>query len=83
MMARPRIEPYYANCVVVATSPREVSVIFGRYAAPYPGTEGQDVVPLFEKQILMTVEQAEELVKALGEAVEEFRTRLKDRPSKG
>jgi hypothetical protein len=71
----PRMESYYSNCAVVATSPREISVLFGRYVSVYTEQQGQGAVPVYEKQILMTVEQAEDLVKTLSQAVQDFRSR--------
>lgn len=73
--AGPRIDSYYSSLAIVATSPREISVIFGRYLPMLGPTGEQGIAPVFEKQILMTVEQVEDLVKILGKAAEDFRAR--------
>jgi hypothetical protein len=75
--ARPPLDTYYSNVVLVATSPREVSILFGRLLTPPPGMTDAPPRPSFSKQIFMTVEQAEELAQMLGDAAEAFRERMK------
>lgn len=71
----PRLEQYYSNVAMVAVSPREISVLFGRFV-PVPQAQDQSgLMPIYEKQILMTVEQAQDLVRTLSQAVQDFRTR--------
>jgi hypothetical protein len=72
MVPREGMDNYYSNCAVVASSPREISVLFGRYVTPPPGAGPADLTPVYEKQIYMTVEQAEDLAKALIETVKAF-----------
>lgn len=65
---------YYSNCALVANSPRELSILFGRYLTPPPHIRDAKPVPIFAKQIFMTVEQAEELIEILRDAVDAFKT---------
>jgi hypothetical protein len=68
---------HYANCAMVATSPRDISLFFGRYV---PGTDDkgeQKLVELYETQVYMTVDQAEDLAKILTQTVNMFRTNKK------
>ncbi len=65
---------HYANCAMVATSPRDISLFFGRYV---PGTDDkgeQKLVELYETQIYMTVSQAEDLARILTQTVDMFKT---------
>jgi hypothetical protein len=75
MAAREGMESYYSNCAVVASSPREISVLFGRYVTPPPGSGSAELNPVYERQIYMTVEQAEDLAKALVETVKLFKAK--------
>lgn len=70
----PPLDVYYSNCMLVANSQRELSVLFGRYATPPPHLRDAKPLPIFAKQIFMTVEQAEELIEILRGAVEAFKT---------
>ncbi|MDQ1237939.1 MAG: hypothetical protein QG577_123 [Thermodesulfobacteriota bacterium] len=74
-MAPPRIDAYYSSVAIVATSPREISVIFGRYVPTFGQAGEQGAVPVYERQILMTVEQVEDLVRTLNQAVQDFKMR--------
>jgi len=68
---------HYANCAMVATSPRDVSLFFGRYV---PGTDDkgeQKLVELYETQVYMTVDQAEDLARILTQTVSMFKTNKK------
>jgi hypothetical protein len=66
---------YYTNCAMLATSPKDVSVFFGRYT-PTANEKGEQVLAeLYERQVYMTFEQAEELAKALTKTVELIRAR--------
>jgi len=86
-MGPPRIDSYYSSVAIVATSPREISVIFGRYVPTFGQGGEQGATPVFERQILMTVEQVEDLVRTLNQAVQDFKTRRSEmetrRPSGG
>ncbi|MFH1117023.1 MAG: DUF3467 domain-containing protein [Pseudomonadota bacterium] len=75
----PRPDSYYSNCAIVATSNREISVLFGRYVTVYAGTPHQTSVPLYERQILMTVDQVEDLIATMGQAVKDFKERAEER----
>lgn len=70
-----RVEFYYTNCAAVMASPKEISVFFGRYIPVPSEGRGTTMAPLYEKQILMTVEQALELVGALKKAVDDFQVK--------
>jgi hypothetical protein len=64
---------YYSNCAMVGTTHREVSLFFGRLA---PGAEGHGRSPmmeLYERQVYMTVDQAEDLVQVLLQSIKKFK----------
>ena len=66
---------YYSNCVMIATSPRDISIYFGRYMPMADEAGGQKLSELYERQIYMTIEQAEDLAKSLTKTVELIRSR--------
>lgn len=68
---------YYANCAMVATSPKDVAVMFGRYVPTSEEGGGQRMAELYERQIYMTLEQADELARALTRTVEIMKSRRK------
>ncbi|MEW6136587.1 MAG: DUF3467 domain-containing protein [Thermodesulfobacteriota bacterium] len=65
---------YYSNCALVATSPRDISLFFGRFV-PVPDKGSQGLGELYERQIYMTVEQAEDLARMLTQTVKMYRAR--------
>jgi hypothetical protein len=65
---------YYSNCAMVATSPRDISLFFGRFV-PIPDKGSQGLGELYERQIYMTVEQAEDLARMLTQTVRMYRSR--------
>jgi len=69
------ISIYYANCAMAATSPRDVSLYFGRYVPATDEGGGQRLAELYERQIYMTVEQADDLAKILTQTVQALRAR--------
>jgi hypothetical protein len=73
---------YYANCAMVATSPRDISVYFGRFTPVSDDKGGQQLAELYERQIYMTVEQAEDLMRILGQTVQAMKSGKKQEPSK-
>jgi hypothetical protein len=77
-----RLDSYYSSIALLAISPREISVIFGRYAPRFMETGERGAVPVFEREILMTVEQAEDLLRALGQAVEDFKKKREELQSR-
>jgi hypothetical protein len=66
---------YYANCAMAATSPRDVSLFFGRYVPTTNEAGGQQFAELYERQIYMTVEQAADLARMLTETVQALKNR--------
>ena len=74
MMAR-QMGMYYSNCAMVATSPRDISLFFGRFVPGSNEQGGQSMVELYEHQIYMTVEQAEDLVRILTQTLEATKAR--------
>ncbi len=79
LMSR-QMSVYYANCVMVATSPRDISLYFGRYVPTSDEQGGQQLAELYERQIYMTVEQAEDLAKILNQTIQTIK-RKRERPS--
>ena len=68
---------YYSNCALVATTPKDISLIFGRYVPANNQQGEQTMAELYERHIYMTFEQAEELSKTLARTVEAFKSREK------
>ena len=66
---------YYANCAMIATSPRDVSLFFGRFVPTADEKGGQKLVELYERQVYMTLEQAEDLAAVLDQTVKAFKAR--------
>ena len=69
---------YYSNCVMVATSPRDLSVYFGRYVPGSNEKGEQTMVELYEHQIYMTLGQAEDMVRILTQTLEAIKKRSKE-----
>jgi hypothetical protein len=64
---------YYSNCALVATSPRDISIYFGRYVPATDDAGTQTMGELYERQIYMSVEQAENLAQALNATLDAYR----------
>ncbi len=75
MALSPQLSVYYANCTVVATTHRDISLFFGRIAPMNDGKGAQRLVELYENQIYMTLEQAEDLLEVLTQTVQGFKAR--------
>ncbi len=69
------ISVYYSNCAMVATTPRDISMFFGRLVPATDDKGGQTLAELYERQIYMTLEQAEDLARMLTQTVANFKTR--------
>ena len=68
---------YYSNCAMVATTPKDISLVFGRYVPANNQQAEQTMAELYERHIYMTVEQAEELTKTLTKTLEIIKSRGK------
>ena len=73
MVLSPQMVIYYANCAMVATSPRDVSLFFGRLMPTQDEQGGQRLAEMYERQVYMTVEQAEDLARILAQTLERYR----------
>lgn len=73
----PQLSIYYANCSMIATTHRDISLFFGRIAPMNDGKGAQRLVELYENQIYMTLEQAEELLGVLTQTVQGFKARFR------
>lgn len=73
---------YYSNCAMVAMSPRDISLYFGRYVPARDGKGTQQLTELYERQIYMTVEQAQDLIRMLSQTVEMYSTKNAPKPKK-
>ncbi len=71
----PQMSIYYSNSVMVATSPKDVSLYFGRYVPTTTEDGGQTLTEFYERQVYMTYQQAEELMRALMQTMEALRAR--------
>lgn len=60
---------------MVGASPRDISVFFGRYVPRSNEQGNQQLAELYERQIYMTIEQAEDLARRLAHSVEMFKAR--------
>ncbi len=56
---------YYSNCAMVSTSPMDLSLYFGRYTPINKENGEQVLVECYEKQIIVTFEQARNLARAI------------------
>lgn len=68
---------YYSNCAMVATSPRDISLFFGRYVPAANEKGEQSLIELYEHQVYMTFDQAEDLVRILHQTIEMAKARKK------
>jgi hypothetical protein len=66
---------YYTNCAMIATSPRDIALYFGRFVPTQDEKGGQKLVEFYERQIYMTVEQAEDLAAILNQTIKAFKSR--------
>lgn len=73
---------YYSNCAMVATSPRDVSLFFGRLVPTSDEKGGQTLAELYERQIYMTFEQAEDLARMLIQTAQMARARRAEAAAK-
>lgn len=67
------VDTYYAGCAMVASSPVDISLYFGRYSLKDLDTGRPVLVQVFEKQLYMTVDEAERLGQAILRTVQVFR----------
>ena len=66
---------YYCNCAIAATSAKDISLFLGKLVR-MPGEQGAPrLVELFERQVDMTVEQAQEIISVLTQTVEVFKAK--------
>jgi hypothetical protein len=70
-----QLSVYYANCAMIATSPRDISLFFGRFVPTADEKGGQKLMELYERQVYMTLEQAEDLAAVLNQTVKAFKAR--------
>ena len=68
---------YYSNCAMVATTPKDISLVFARYVPADNQQAEQTMAELYERHIYMTVEQAEELTKTLTKTLEIIKSKEK------
>ena len=77
-MMAPNMGVYYSNCAMIATSPRDISVYFGRYVPGSSPKGEQTLVELYEHQIYMTLGQAEDLVRILTRTLEAIKIKAEE-----
>lgn len=73
---------YYSNCAMVAMSPRDISLYFGRYVPTRDNRGSQQLTELYERQIYMTLEQAQDLVRMLNQTIDMFVSKSAPKPGK-
>jgi hypothetical protein len=74
-----QIQSYYSNCAMLATTPLDISIYFGRLI-PVNNEKGeQGLAEYYEKQITVTVDQAKKIAGALMQTVQVMESR-KEQP---
>jgi hypothetical protein len=66
---------YYSNCAPGALSARDISLFFGRYVPTSNDQGSRALGERHERQIYMTIEQAEDLVQMLTQSIQTFKAR--------
>lgn len=75
-----QIQSYYSNCAMLATTPLDISIYFGRLI-PVNNEKGeQGLAEFYERQVIVTVEQAKKIASALMQTVQLMEGR-KDQPN--
>jgi len=69
-----KIPMYYSNCAMLATTPVDISIYFGRLLPVNQGG-AQGLAEYFEQQVVVTVEQAKKLAEALTQTVQMMEAR--------
>ncbi len=65
-----REDGYYSNCIMVETTPFDISILFGKLR-PRPDDKGEaTLVELYEKQVYLSHLQARALYESLGRSLE-------------
>jgi hypothetical protein len=64
------INVYYSNCAMVAMSPMDISLFYGRFVPTSDDKGARGLTELYERQIYMTFEQAEQIVKLLSQTLD-------------
>ena len=59
------VETYYSGCALVMSSPAEISLYFGRYILKGLDDGRPGLSQIYEKQVYMTVDEAEKLAEAI------------------
>lgn len=65
-----KISMYYSNCAMLATTPVDISLYFGRLIPVNKETGEQALAEYYERQIVVTVEQAKKIGHALIQTVQ-------------
>ena len=71
----PQMSIYYSNSVMVATSPKDISLYLGRYVPATAEDGSQTLSEFYERQVYMTFQQADELTRTLVQTLEALRNR--------
>jgi hypothetical protein len=71
---------YYSNCAMIAMSPRDISLYFGRFVPASDDKGNQSLAELYERQVYMTIEQAEDIVRMLNQTLETAKSRRNPPP---
>ncbi len=61
---------YYSNCAMIAMSPRDISLYYGRFVPASDDKGNQSLAELYERQVYMTIDQAEHIVKLLSQTLD-------------
>lgn len=70
-----KLSIYYSNCAMVATTPVDISLYFGRYVQTNQPNQGPALAELYERQIYMTLEQAKKLAQVLNQTIQGIETK--------
>jgi hypothetical protein len=65
-----QIQSYYSNCAMLATTPLDISLYFGKLVPITRDNGEQGLAEYYERQIIVTIEQAKKLANALQQTVQ-------------
>ena len=64
---------YYSNCMMLSTSPSDISIFFGRYVTAEDDGGAPSLAEFYERQVYLTPDQAEALGNALLQTAERWK----------
>jgi hypothetical protein len=65
-----QIQSYYSNCAMLATTPLDISLYFGKLVPVTRENGEQSFAEYYERQIIVTIEQARKIANALLQTIQ-------------